>query len=185
MNQYLNHFLNSKGNIDLIFQDALNSFSGKSIRILEIGATRNLDNYSRMADGWSSLHYYSYIKKNGGSLTICDISESSLSNCKKLFENLTSDVDVKFLLADGTALIDDSYDLIYLDGGDDPKDMVTQLSKINLNSQKVLCDDFHTKGSIARNIFSNCTLYKWEGHSHEMAFYRQNYKGVIFCSTIQ
>lgn len=185
MNQYLEHFLNSKGNRDLIFQDVLNSFSGKPISILEIGAARNLDSYSRMADGWSSLHYYNYIKQNGGSLTICDISDSSISNCKKLFENLTNDLDINFVLADGNNLIDSKYDLIYLDGGDDPRDMVTQLSKINFNSQKVLCDDFHSKGSIARSIFPNFTLYKWQGHDHEMAFYRHNYRGTIFCNTIQ
>jgi len=185
MNQYLNHFLNSKGNRDLIFQDVLNSFSSKPISVLEIGAARSLDSYSRMADGWSSFHYYNYIKKNGGSLTICDISEIALSNCKTLFENLISDVDIKFVLGDGGLLINEKYDLIYLDGGDDPEDMVNQLSKINLNSQKVLCDDFHTKGSLARSIFPNVTLYKWQGHEHEMAFYRHNYKGLIICNTIQ
>lgn len=184
-NKYLEYFLNSRGNRDLIFNDTLNIFQSKPINILEIGAARSLDFYNRQGDGWSSLHYYQYIIKNGGTLTICDIDPKSISTCQELFANLETS-NVKFVVEDGFKLINEHYDLIYLDGSDDPNDMVLQLNAINLSKQVVLCDDFHTKGSLAIKYHPNVIIYGWRDSGHRMGLYRPNYlRSEIYIKQIQ
>jgi predicted O-methyltransferase YrrM len=168
MNKYCEYFKTVKGNRDSYFELVLNYFQGKPIKILEIGSARNLDFGGRQGDGWSSIHFYNYIKANGGSLKIVDIDHRAIENCKQLLENYSA--DVSFEVADGIDFINDSYDLIYLDGGDDPVDMVKQYQKIS-SKTIVLCDDFSTKGSVLRTAFPKFRLLKWVGNPHEMAIY--------------
>lgn len=185
MNKYYQYFNSSKGNRDPIFQDVLRIFDGRPISILEIGAARSLDFYNRQGDGWSSYHYYDYINKNGGVLSICDIDANALNTCKELFEGLNVE-NVRFINGDGLKKINDSYDLIYLDGGDDPNDMVQQLNLIDFSKQVVLCDDYHTKGSYAKKTHTNSILYKWTTSDHEMALFRPRYKqGILYIEEIQ
>lgn len=184
MNPYYEYFLSSKGNRDLVFEDCFKRLGGAPLYCLEIGAARNLDFRSRQSDGWSSFHFYSYIKKYGGHLTICDIDSYAIDQCKKLFIN--SDLElVKFVNQDGLQLINDKYNLIYLDGSDNPADMVLQISMINVFKQMILCDDFHTKGSSAKGVYDKYISYKWRGHEHEMALYDKNEQLNILFETIQ
>lgn len=171
---YFQFFKESVGNRDTVFNYVLEIFGKKPISILEIGCTRNLDHGARMGDGWSSLHFYDYISTNGGQLDIVDLDQSAISICNLLLSshpnypnNVTLTVDY------GRNLITKKYDLIYLDGGDDPNEMVEEyelIQKVSPNAV-ILCDDFHAKGSLLRLKYPNYELIKWHGNSHEMAIY--------------
>jgi len=67
----------------------------------------------------------------------------------------------------------DKYDIIYLDGSDCPYQMMEQIKLCNLNKNIVLCDDFHTKGSIVKEYYHNSTLYRFP-NGHEMAVFGKN-----------
>lgn len=186
---YYQFFKNSVGNRDTIFNYVLEKFYNRPISILEIGCSRNLDAGSRMGDGWSSLHFYDYISANGGKLDIVDLDPGAIENCKLLLGSHPDyPKNVKFHVDYGINLINKEYDLIYLDGGDNPNEMIEEyelIQKVSPNSI-ILCDDFHSKGSLLRQKYSNFELIKWNGNDHEMALYdsKKEYK-VTFFSPIQ
>lgn len=182
---YYEHFKNSKGNRDTVFQDVLNRLGGKSAAILEVGCSRNLSPGSRQGDGWSSFHFLEHVDKHGHLLHICDIEAEALYNCRKLIDTYPKTVDVSLHKHTGYIMINSGldYDLYYLDGGDDPAEMVDEYEAIlkltnpiktnaeNKYNPLVLCDDFHAKGSLLRQKYPNFLLYKWENNEHEMALY--------------
>lgn len=178
MNKYYSYFCSSIGNRDAVFDDALGFFKNKPINILEIGSARNLNPYNRMSDGWSSFHFYRYIRQNGGSLTTCDIDEGAVITYNQMFEGLSAH-NREIICVDGLSKIGPQYDLIYLDGGDNPADMLNQLNLIDLKTQVVLCDDFSIKGTQCKIEHPNYVLYHWEESSHEMALYKHGRSGKI------
>jgi len=155
---------------DPIFIDVLNNFKDKPINVLEIGCARSLS--GRYGDGWSSLFWADHILKNGGSLDVCDIDQNCIDNAKILLENFDKEIKVNFITDDGINVLQDvdKYDIIYLDGSDDPNQMVDQLKLCNLDKNYVFCDDFHTKGSLASTIYPNHILYKLS-NGHQMALF--------------
>jgi hypothetical protein len=163
---------------DPIFIDVLNNFKDKPINVLEIGCARSLS--GRYGDGWSSLFWADHILKNGGSLDVCDIDQSCIDNAKILLENFDKEIKVNFITDDGiNALQDvDKYDIIYLDGSDDPNQMIDQLKLCNLEKNYVFCDDFHTKGSLASSMYPNHLLYKLS-NGHEMALFGKDITSKI------
>lgn len=155
---------------DPIFIDVLNNFKNKPIHVLEIGCARSLS--GRYGDGWSSLFWADHILKNGGFLDVCDIDQNCIDNAKILLENFDKEIKVNFITDDGINVLQDvdKYNIIYLDGSDDPHQMVDQLKLCNLEKNYVFCDDFHTKGSLASTIYPNHTLYKLS-NGHQMALF--------------
>lgn len=194
-------FFGTKGNRDTAINFVLNLFKNKSIGILEVGTTRNLDPYSRQADGWATAHFLNYINSYGGGLIITDISEESLANC----QTLISEFDVAFegklkdkvLVLKNTGEkvlseakekggIEEICELVYLDGGDDPQEMVREFELIS-RRVVVFCDDFHKKGEALRLKYPEFCLFKWPGSDHEMALYNIPHLNnlVITCPIIQ
>jgi hypothetical protein len=163
---------------DPIFIDVLNNFKDKPINVLEIGCARSLS--GRYGDGWSSLFWADHILKNGGSLDVCDIDQNCIDNAKILLENFDKEIKINFITDDGINVLQDvgKYDIIYLDGSDDPNQMVDQLKLCNLDKNYVFCDDFHTKGSLASTIYPNHLLYKLS-NGHEMALFGKNITAKI------
>jgi hypothetical protein len=184
---YYSYFLNSKGNRDTIYNFTLNKFNKRPIKILEIGAARSLNFESRKGDGWSTLHFVKYISRHGGSLDICDISAESLSNTKILLADSPQiNVSLNLIRGDDFLIKKNDYDLILLDGSDDPNEMLKEYNLINTKISKVLCDDFHTKGNILRENFNNFTLFKWNNNSHEMALFEEDMNfNVEICPLIE
>ncbi len=176
MNFY-EHFKNSKGNRDPIFKEVLSYFKERPISILEIGSLRDNSVYSRMSDGWSSFHFLEYIHAYGGELHICDISNSSLAVCRDTLAScpfmspLLDARSLEFFQGDGKNFINPKYDLIYLDGGDDPNQMREQYILTNPLNQYVLCDDFHQKGTILKQMVEHYRTYKWVGYDAEMGLF--------------
>lgn len=168
---YVSHFKNSVNDRDKVFNRVLEGLDKKLVNILEIGAARSLDTSAKGGDGWSSLFWAEYIACYGGSLTIVDINNDNLNNCKTLLSDYTN-INVKFICGDGLDYIDNTYDIIYLDGSDDPYEMLKQFNKIDRKKTLILCDDFHGKGSILRNIHTDFESIM-VNHIHEMAVYNK------------
>lgn len=169
--RFYNHFKNSVNDRDKVFNNILDSLNKKPVNILEIGAARSLDTSAKGGDGWSSLFWAEYIACYGGSLTIVDINDDNLNNCKTLLSHYTN-IDIKFICGDGLNYINDSYDIIYLDGSDDPQEMVNQFNKIDRTKSIILCDDFHGKGVTLRKIHKDFQSIM-VNHIHEMAIYNR------------
>lgn len=173
---YYEHWQNSKGNRDLVFNDILKHFQ-KPITILEIGVSRNLNPSVRGSDGWSSLYFGNHIKEYGGKLISVDLDELAINNCKILCEEIDKEINHDYYIDTGTNVLsklnNEEINFIYLDGGDDPQEMIDEYDLIL--SRKyipfVLCDDYHTKGQLIRQKYPIHTLYKWPNNPHEMAFY--------------
>jgi predicted O-methyltransferase YrrM len=176
MNKYYKYFtetLNTQPSRDPIFLNILSKFDKKSISILEIGCSRSLSDQSRFGDGWSSLFWAKYIMENGGLLKSCDIDIESINNVKILLENVP--INFSTIVQNGSDLLkeDNNYDLIYLDGSDDPQQMLDQIKLCNLNNSYVFCDDFHTKGILVTEKYSNYILYKLK-NNHQMALFHKS-----------
>lgn len=175
---YYKFFIESEGERDPIFDDALNYLDGKPAKILEIGALRDLSKDARIGDGWSSFHFSKYIFKYGGSLTVCDINDDSLSNCKKALANL--EIDKVFNNIDGSEFLknnpNEKYDLVFLDGGDDPSEMYKQYLLVKDRASFILCDDYHAKGKIMDGNGVPVIKYVCYNGTHQMAL---TYDGCI------
>ena len=170
MNKYFRHCINSENDRDKIFKSILEKYNQKPINILEIGCARNLDFNAKAGDGWSTLFFAIYINKYGGSLKVVDIDQNSLNNCKII----CSDFDfIKYFQDDGKNHINSNYDLIYLDGADDPNQMVEQYKLIDREKTDILCDDWHSKGTKLSELTKDYIIMK-ANEGHPMAFFHKN-----------
>lgn len=171
-NKYVNHLLKTEAGRDHIFKHCLDMFNHNPVNILEIGAARDLSDQARFGDGWSSIFWARYIEQYGGRLDIVDIDNQALENCKKLVHGINAKIN--FLNDDAYNHISDStYDLIYLDGSDDPQEMLKQFNKIDRTQTVILCDDFNSKGSALRLAYPVFDLFYLTGSRFEMAVYNK------------
>lgn len=178
MNQYYEFWkssINQQLSRDPIFLDVLSKLDKKFTDILEIGCARNINKESRYGDGWSSLFWADYILENGGSLTSCDIDQNAIDNVKTLLDGIP--VNFNPVLADGSEILktNNNYSLIYLDGSDDPQQMLTQLALCDNTKSWVFCDDFHTKGSLVSQQQNAYILYQLS-NGHQMALFHESIK---------
>jgi predicted O-methyltransferase YrrM len=168
MNPYYEHFLNSTGGRDIIYQGVLEKFK-EPTKILEIGVARDLGLYARDSDGWSSLHFARHVAQYGGELTLVDIDEYSIDNCEKLTEGFKS---LTYVVSDGLSYLKDIsknyYDIINLDAGDDPS-LTFEMYNItkSLNPKAIIIDDFHTKGALIPK--GELNVHRWD-NGHEVAW---------------
>lgn len=169
-NQYYKYFKNSINHRDFVFRMCLDEFAkmNKPINILEIGTSRSYD--GKAGDGWSTLFWCEYIEKYGGKLLVCDVDPEAISVSKTLTSDYYGKIDITFLCEDGLKHIDNSYDLIFLDGSDCPNQMLEQFEKVDRKTTKILCDDFHVKGKIVRKRYKDFKLIK-VNDIHEMSIY--------------
>lgn len=174
-NKYIQYLKSTQGARDHIFEHCLSLFKNGPIFVLEIGASRDISHKSRFSDGWSTIFLALYIEKYGGKITIVDIDEKALINCKHLVEGI--EAEINFVNADANTYIaninDTEYNLIYLDGSDDPKEMLYQFEKINRKHTSILCDDFSSKGSLLRQKYSDYQLLLLTDTVFEMAIYER------------
>lgn len=159
---------------DVVFNHTLSYFEFTPAKILEIGCLRDLN--SRAGDGWSTLHWANYIEENGGGLVFCDINRESVNLCLGLLEDSFPNVDYVGRVINGIYLINDGYNFIYLDGGDEPRDTLEQFEKCDVSSQFVLIDDYHTKGRMVDEKWKgNKTLFNFS-NGHKMALFGKGVK---------
>lgn len=178
---FINRTLLTENTRDKAFIDTLSLLNGRSAKIFELGTSYDLADHCRYSAGWSTYFWAKYISEYGGSLVTCDINSNGLLESKKLIEEFNIDVD--FVNENGTLYLQNNsnFDLIYLDGSNDPNDMVNQLSicKHSLdNGSVILCDDFHTKGFLVKQTWKDYILYK-TSTGHEMALFGKDIKFQI------
>lgn len=149
---------------DQVFLYVLDTFKDAKLNILEIGSLRDLK--SRAGDGWSSVYWADYVDRNGGDFVTSNINSDDLNNCINLISELFPYNEVVYIEGDGSKTIGDDFDLIYLDGGDDPKETLEQFKKCG--AIPTLIDDFHTKGRLI-NVQPN-VLFEFD-NGHQMAFF--------------
>ncbi len=158
-----------------VFEQVLSFFEGKTLNILEIGCSRRLEiegnNDFIRGDGGSSFFWADYVNKFDGSLQIVDVSEEALNNCKTLLSDFIPNSNISFFYGDGKNYINESFDLIFLDGSDSPVEALIQFNKINSQNTSVLLDDFHTKGRIIKQNNKNAIIFRVNQEGHEMGFY--------------
>lgn len=173
MSNLYKEFKEGKGNRDQIFQFLLSQFEGKPVKVLEIGATR--DKNGRAGDGWSTFFWAEHIKQNGGHLTVCDVAPDSIQNCREIIGDFLPSSQITYYLGTGLKCIETTpiqeFDIVLLDGSDDPMEMLNEYEAIKNRTTFVLCDDFSTKGSVIRNAYPHFMLFKWHGYGHELALY--------------
>lgn len=168
-NQYLNYLNTTVGNRDVIYQYFLNFLGKKSAVILEVGCARSLDLRTRHSDGWSSFFFAKYVNEFGGQHIVVDTSLDALSQCNVLLSGL-SNKTIFLQMTGEEALQKFSPNAVFLDGGDDPEEMIKEVALIKSNVP-ILCDDFQTKGIKIRQEQKNFLLFNFYPYHPEMAMY--------------
>ena len=179
MNKYYEYWQKTLGRHarDKYFQEVLGFFDNKPLKILEIGCARRLEmdesnNPAKKMDGWSSLFWADYISKNGGKLTIIDNNYQALENCRKLLSDFIDNNNICFFCKIvNKNIINENYDLIFLDSGDSPIECQEQFEMINRDKTSIFCDDGHVKGITIRAKYQDYLSFDVNGEGHLMLFY--------------
>ena len=135
---------------DKVFRAILNPFSLKytPLNILQVGAIEDLNLEFKYGSGWSDIMFASYISLFGGHLTIVDIKSNHLKNSKKVLSGFSAgytliEIDALTHITDTS----NQYDMIYLDGSNDPDETKKQYEKIDKdNTAFIIIDDYSLKG---------------------------------------
>lgn len=172
MNKYYTEFKQPFGNgsRDPIFQRVENELlEDKPAKILEIGSIR--DPNSKDGDGWSTFYWAEHVEKYGGKIVVCDIDPLAIQTAKEMLSDFIEKIDIQFVVDDGINWIQkEEWDLVFLDGADDPNHMYEQYKKINRTKTHILCDDFHGKGVRLQQDYVDFVLLPCN-HIHLMAMY--------------
>lgn len=169
MSSHYQFFKETAGNRDTVFQHALSFLNKAPANFLEIGSLRRTGIEARHGDGYSTFHYAEHVRDFGGNLTVCDIDPNAVAAAMSVVS--PEFPFVNYYCCDGKSLLgpQNVYDFVYLDGSDDPRDMLAEFELCK--SKLILCDDFSSKGILLKKKYPEYFLYFWEGHGHEMALY--------------
>lgn len=154
---------------DEIFVNVLESFNGKPLRIFQVGAIESLHSTYRIGSGWSELFFGDYVKKNGGELTVVDINIDHISHSNFLANNMK--YQVFLYVEDAINIIDESYDIYYLDGADISQtpdahqQTLNQFKKIENTASVVIVDDVPTKAELLVEYLEEKGI-EYENHSN-------------------
>ena len=129
------------------FYRALEYFKLNPINALVIGSERSTDVNGIYGDGWFSFYLGFHIERYGGSLLICDTDPEGLKRGREMLSDFYGRIKIDHVVADGKDVIDKQrFNLVYLDGGDDPFETLVQFEKVNRKEALIFCDDYHGKG---------------------------------------
>ncbi len=132
---------------DHVFRDILGRFNNRPINILQVGAIEITTPDFRAGSGWCDFFFGEYVHKNGGYIIVVDIDPSHLLNSAHALSNFSLEENL-LVLADAKNMINREFDLIYLDGSNDPKETLEQFELIDLSKTCVLIDDTKIKGTM-------------------------------------
>ena len=134
---------------DALFLEVLESFNEMPIRVFQVGAIESLQNSFRIGSGWSELFWGAYINKHGGEMTVVDINLDHIAHSTFLSNYFKYKVNL--FLEDAINVIDEGYDIYYLDGADIDhvadahEQTLNMFKKIEHTNSVVLVDDVPTK----------------------------------------
>lgn len=136
---------------DPVLKSVLSLFSNGPVNVFQIGAIETFETEWRIGSGWADLIWGDYIKKNGGSLAIADLSLTNLAHSTLAAVQLGYVDHLVTLHGDAIEYIEEGYDIYYLDGSDDPQEMLNQFNKIKHTNSVVVMDDYSVKGTLVYN----------------------------------
>ncbi len=137
---------------DGLFEEVLASFDEKPVKVFQIGAIESLQTQYRIGSGWSELFWGDYIKKHGGEMTVVDINMDHVAHSSFMSNNFK--YAVNFYVEDAINVIDESYDIYYLDGADISQtpdahlQTLNQFKAIEKTKSMVIVDDVPTKAKL-------------------------------------
>lgn len=137
---------------DPVFKEVLGLFAGQPVKICQVGAIETFDYSHLIGSGWSDRFFGLYVKENGGHYRIIDIDLDHLANSLLLSEILGYKVELN--LNDGQQGVQPGFDLYYLDGSNDPQEMLAEVDSIRKTPCVILCDDWSIKGSLVKPLFN-------------------------------
>lgn len=114
------------------FKNALTEFHRREIKdpvFVEIGTTRGANGGGPMGDGWATNAWAWYVDKYGGHLHTVDLDPSCIEQCKNITIPFVESIDYHIMT--GVEFIESFpqgklIDFLYLDGSDDPQEMVDE-----------------------------------------------------------
>lgn len=130
---------------DSLFKNVLSSFGGSPVNIFQVGAIESFEDKFRTGSGWSDIIWGEYIRDNGGSLRIVDVDLDHLANSALAASMLNYEVSITY--GDAIKVIEEGYDIYYLDGSNDPDETLEQFKKIMHTESVVMVDDYSIKGT--------------------------------------
>jgi len=135
---------------DPVFYEVLGLFGDKPVKIFQVGAVETFNPSHLVGSGWSDRHFGPHVKRHGGMYSVLDIDLDHLANSLLLSRMLNYDVHV--VLGDGKVQVQPGYDLYYLDGSNDPDEMLAEVESIRNHPCVILCDDWHIKGTLVKSL---------------------------------
>ncbi len=146
---------------DSVFAEILKQLKPQGIA--QIGAIQCFRKDYRIHSGWSEVFWYNYLAENlqndNGHLVIVDINPTAIQNSriiltecavKQHFDSRLKNVE--FVYESGETYLEKfipkpnlSY-LLYLDGSDNPNEMLLQFQYGQKFADNILCDDWKIKG---------------------------------------
>lgn len=171
-NDYFKYFHESTGLRDNFFTSLLGgAFYNKSINVLELGTSRDIRNDARNGDGWSTLWWLTHVLCFGGKITVVDISNESIENCKDLTYGYENYID--YIVDNGEKYLYNKFSIIYLDGSDNPNDTLRQFEMCMNFDSVIVMDDFHTKGVLVWEKYKDkVKVFNCNG-THLMGYYKK------------
>lgn len=162
-----------KSSRDFVFQSILNGFGNKPIRILEIGGLRSTFPHApdRYSDGWATMFWCDRVLHYGGSVITVDIDSTVLACTAQITAYFVNRIDLRLVQMTGTDFLklDNRFDLIYLDGGNDSKEMVDEF-KLCSRESVILCDDWRIKGETLEKECPDFSVLQFQ-KGHVMGIY--------------
>ena len=178
MNSYYSYALSRRHDRRPIFEAVLKYLGDTEIKVLEIGTTRLTEPEGLDGDGGFSIYVCDHILKNGGTLHSFDLNKESIERAKVVLSDFINEIDIKLINDDALKYIDNSYDLIYLDGSSSNLEALVQLEAALDTNAIILCDDVGDKFVLASRVFPNFKLLQLN-KTHQMAIYYPDRKHLI------
>lgn len=169
-------FNSTNGPRDDLFAQISAWFPGTP-NICQIGAIQNWLPAYRKGSGWSDFVWGALIQQRGGHLTVVDINNGALNNSLQAFRDLGIESHITIVNSDGATWLqaNKDYNFVYLDGSDNPGEMLDQFRAIDRTKAYVLCDDFSIKGKLMPQELEVLTRFKPVNSlykiANDMAFY--------------
>jgi hypothetical protein len=133
---------------DSIFKSILASFECNPVSVFQVGAIETFRFSWRIGSGWSDMIWGEYVAQHGGRITVADISIDNLANSTLAAVKLGYEDKLQTFHGNAINYIEEGYDIYYLDGSDDPFEMLNQFNKIKHTSSIVIMDDYRVKGGM-------------------------------------
>jgi hypothetical protein len=132
------------------FKNALTELHTKEVVqpvLVEIGTTRGANGGGPLGDGWATNAWGWYAKKFGGYVHTVDLDPDCIEQCKVVTSDYKESISYHVMTGfDFLRNFNEQIDFLYLDGSDDPQEMVDEYGAAKLKGTAlILLDDIAEK----------------------------------------